>query len=117
MVQTDPAGGAVYVRFSPIQDEVTPPDVNKVVRIISNTGQKCRRECSKGGKTLFGARCPPGCVFFFSPPHDLFIWKDCGCLSSPAGHTSQKPCEVKVASADPSSRQQWFAVAEHLQLL
>lgn len=59
-------------------------------------------------------------------PHDLFIWKGCGCLLSPAGRRrhrtdekeSQKPCEVKVVFTAPGLLWMFSVrdVGEHLQL-
>lgn len=55
-------------------------------------------------------------------PHDLFIWKGCGCLLSPAGRRRRGAgekvkslCEVKVAFTAPALLRM-FSVGEHLQL-
>lgn len=73
----------------------------------------------EGGETIFGARCPVGVqfVFFFVRMIYSFGKTAAVCLLSPAGRRSQKPCEVKVASAAPGLSQRWLAVGEHLQLL
>lgn len=74
----------------------------------------------EGGKQFLEPGVPSGCsffLFFFVRMIYSFGKTAAVCLLSPAGRRSQKPCEVKVASAAPGLSQRWFAVGEHLQLL